>query len=103
MNAIFWDGRRVTTDVSEERTASITIVKRISELGKTLAVTSNCKHDTFSLRTTLQNLNNNLNARCGITHSLPAVAGPIHEIFSLLKFRITQSFITIKTSWNIND
>jgi hypothetical protein len=32
----------VITDVSEERIASITRVKRISELGATLAVTNSC-------------------------------------------------------------
>jgi hypothetical protein len=34
----------VGNDVSEERSASITRMTRIGELGKTLAVTSNPKH-----------------------------------------------------------
>jgi hypothetical protein len=43
-NAVFWDLRRValvSTDVSEELSASFIGVTRISELGTTLAVTSN--------------------------------------------------------------
>jgi hypothetical protein len=42
-NAVFWDLRCVTlvrTDVSEELNASIIRVKRICELGTTLALTS---------------------------------------------------------------
>jgi hypothetical protein len=46
-NAVFWDMTQrvalVRTDVSEERFASIIRVKRISEVGITLAVTSNSK------------------------------------------------------------
>jgi hypothetical protein len=43
-NAAFWDICRVAlvrTDVSEERIASIIRLIRISELGTTIAVTSN--------------------------------------------------------------
>jgi hypothetical protein len=41
-NAVFWELRcvdLVRTDVSEERSASIIRVRRIDELGKTLAIT----------------------------------------------------------------
>jgi hypothetical protein len=43
-NAVFWDVTPyalVRTDVPEERIASIIRVKTVSELGTTLAVTSN--------------------------------------------------------------
>jgi hypothetical protein len=45
-SAVFWVLRSValvTTDVSEERSASIIRVTRVGELGKTLAVTSNLR------------------------------------------------------------
>jgi hypothetical protein len=40
-NTVFWDVALVRTNVSEECVASIIRVTRISELGTTLAVTSN--------------------------------------------------------------
>jgi hypothetical protein len=43
-NVVFWDVRTmylVRTDVSQERIVSIIRVKRIDELGTTIAVTSN--------------------------------------------------------------
>jgi hypothetical protein len=40
-NAVFWDVALVTIDVSEDRIAFIIRVNRNSELGTTLAVTSN--------------------------------------------------------------
>jgi hypothetical protein len=43
-NGVFWDVSRVAvvrTDISEERIAFIIRVKKVSELGTTLAVTSN--------------------------------------------------------------
>jgi hypothetical protein len=43
-NAVFWDVRHVAlvrTDISEKRIAFIISVKRISELGPALVITSN--------------------------------------------------------------
>jgi hypothetical protein len=71
----------VRTHVSEQPIASIIRVERIREPGKTLAVTGN------SFLTLL------------ITEILIFTG----FFFCLLKFWVTQNFLTIKTSWNTND